>query len=46
MASNDFIPNIERDVTSTEDLEDFKIFKEKNKEKKNNRYSQWNFSFR
>lgn len=34
MTSNDFVPNVGRDVTSSEELEDFKKFKEKHKEKK------------
>ena len=34
MSSYDFIPNNERDVISSEDIEDFKKFKEKHKEKK------------
>ena len=34
MSSNDFIPNKERDVLSSEDIEDFIKFKEKHKEKK------------
>ncbi len=34
MTSNDFIPNIGRDVTSSEDMEDYKKFKEKHKDKK------------
>ena len=34
MSSNDFIPNKERDVLSSEDIECFKCFKEKHKEKK------------
>ena len=34
MTSNVFVPNVGRDVTSSEELEDFKKFKEKHKEKK------------